>query len=348
MVTNLKMTPVLLLAILLCAFSASGQVTMSGKVVDVIDGDTVVIEIPSGKFEATLQFIETPTREQAMFETVKQHLRQLVFGKSVVFRARTISYEASTGQLTLNDIDMSEQMLRDGAAWHIPMRFTAQQSDEHARYASQEAAARKEDRGIWSAKTLKPSWETVSSESTRRGDSKQPFATQQRSQKRIPGKWGDVNPKLANVGPIYNGYNAESKIGFLSTGIATVELNSAGFDDRYKNLKLFADITYWYKEESSGRKGTFVLTLVSENDAAIFSRDQQMQLVIDNGKVIVGRGKREVSHSGGRVFEKLTFNISRANMEHLAKDVTVMKIADHLIHPQSIRYTLFTMLQSAG
>ncbi|MGB7203188.1 MAG: thermonuclease family protein [Pyrinomonadaceae bacterium] len=337
MAAKLKITTSFLFAILFCSFSTAAQVTMSGKVIDVIDGDTVIIEIPSGKFQATLQFIETPTREQAMFDTVKQHLRQLVYGKSVVFRARTISYEASTGQLTLNDIDMSEQMLRDGAAWLVPVRFTAQQSDEHTRYASFEAAARKENRGIWAVKGLTSSWE-------RRDNELQTAAT---PRKQIPrtGKWGDVNPKLGNVGALFSGYNAASKTGFLSTGISMVSLNDAGFEDRFRNVKLFVDVTYWYKEEPSGRKGTFVLTLISENDTAMFRRNQEMVLIIDNGKVAVGRGKRVESRSGGKVFEKLTFNISRSNMQHMTKDVTVMKIADHLITPLSVRYIFFNMLE---
>lgn len=337
MFPRLQTAPNLFFAILICAFSAAAQVTMSGTVIDVIDGDTVVMEIPSGKFEATLQFIETPTREQAMFETVKQHLRQLVYGKLVVFRARTISYEASTGQLTLNDIDMSEQMLRDGAAWLVPVRFTAQQSAEHTRYASFEAAARKENRGIWAVKGLSSSWQ--------RRDNELQTAATPRKQIHKPGKWGDVNPKLGNVGALYNGYNAASKTGFLSTGISMVSLNDAGFEDRFRNVKLYVDVTYWYKEEASGRKGTFVLTLISENDAAMFRRNQEMVLIIDNGKVAVGRGKRVESRSGGKVFEKLTFNISRSNMQHLTKDVTVMKVADHLITPLSVRYIFFNMLE---
>lgn len=338
--TKLSATVSVFFSILVCAFSATAQVTLSGKVIDVIDGDTVVIEIPSGKFEATLQFIETPTREQAMFETVKQHLRNLVFGKEVTFRARTISYEASTGQLILNGVDISEQMLRDGAAWHIPIRFSAQPSDEHAQYASYEAAAKKENRGIWTVKNLKPSWASRDNESQ--------IAATQRKQLRPPGKWGDKNPNLGDVGALFNGYNAASKTGFISTGISMVNLSNAGYDERFQNLKLYVDLTYWYKEISSGRKGTFVLTLISENDTAMFKRNQEMLLIIDNGRIALGRGKRVESRSGGKVFEKLTFDISRSNIENMAKDVTVMKIADHLIEPQAARYMFFTMLSSVS
>ncbi|GEM_PF-5328970 len=252
------------------------------------------------------------------------------------YRARTISHEASSGQLTLNGVDISEQMLRDGAAWHVPVRFSAQPLDEHVRYASQEAAAKKENRGIW-AGAMSPSWE--------RSDDEQQASATQRKQIRPPGKWGDKNPNLGDVGALFSGYNAASKTGFLSTGISMVSLNDAGLDDRFQNAKLFIDITYWYKELPSGRKGTFVMTLISENDVAMFRRNQQMLLIIDNGRVSVGRGKRVESRSGGKVFEKLTFNISRSNIEHMAKDVTVMKIADHLLTPLSIRYTFFNMLQ---
>ena len=77
----------------------------------------------------------------------------------------------------------------------------------------------------------------------------------------------------------------------------------------------------------------------------MFGRNQEMLLIIDNGRIAAGRGLRVESRSGGKVFEKLTFNISRSNMEHMAKDVTVMKIANQVLQPEAIRYILLNMLQ---
>jgi endonuclease YncB( thermonuclease family) len=314
---------------------------MSGTVVEVVDGKTVVIQTATNRMKAELQFIETPAQGQPMFDAAKEHLRKLVFNKFVSFRPKRIHDDRTSGQLMLDGVDLSQQMLRDGAVWHVPARISAQEKSEFDIYASLEAAAKAEKRGLWVRADLKPSWLRRDEELAKQNNST-------RSQINRPkGKWGDVNPKLGDVGALYNGYNAASKTGYLSTGIAMVTMNPS-YDERFQNAKLYVDITYWYKEGPTGRTGRFVLTLISENDAAMFRRDQQMLLIMDNARVAVGRGARAESRSGGKVFEKLTFNISRSNMEHMAKDVTVMKIADHLIEPLSVRYIFYNMLQVAG
>jgi hypothetical protein len=88
------------------------------------------------------------------------------------------------------------------------------------------------------------------------------------------------------------------------------------------------------------------LTLISENDSPMFARQQDLYLITEKGKAVIGRGKRQESRSGGRVFEKLSFTISRDNMERLASDVTLIKIAEHILEPRTIRYILYNMLQS--
>lgn len=338
-------------AILILAICTVAQLSIPGQVIDVIDGKTVVVATSTGKIKVELQYIDVPDPSQKLHITVKDHLSNLVSGKVVEYRPRTILKDRTIGRLMLNNVDVSQQMLRDGAAWHIPSQVSGQEQADFDLYASTEAVAKNEKRGVWAIPELKPSRETRTEERKRAEAQEQNLSALNGSARSVKknrsGKWGDVNPSLGNVGALYNGYNAESRTGFLSTGISMVNLNNAALDERFQNAKLYVDITYWYKEESSGRKGTFVLTLISENDVAMFTRNQEMLLIIDNGRIAVGRGKRVESRSGGKVFEKLTFNISRSNMEHMAKDVTVMKIADQLLEPQTIRYILYNMLQIA-
>ena len=281
---------------------------------------------------------------------VKEHLRDLAVGKMIEYRPRNIMSDRTIGQLWSNGVDLSQQMLRDGAAWHVPSQLSGQERTEFDMYAATEAAAKNEKLGIWSAVDLKPSWErsvAIQAKNFNAPTSMTESLPSKKIEKVRTGKWGDVNPKLGSVGAVFNGYNAESRTGFLSTGISMVNLNNAALDERFQNAKLFADFTYWYKETDTGRDGTFVFTLISENDTPMFARDQEMVLIGEKGKISVGRGKRSESRSGGKVFEKLTFNVSRANVERMTNDVTVMKIADHLLEPQTIRYILFNMLQVA-
>ena len=328
-----------------CAGSGSAQ---TGKVIEVLDGKTMLVALDNGSIKIQLDYIDVPEVGQPLNETVRSHLQKLVLGKVVQFRTRLISTGYTISQVTLNDVDISQQLIRDGAAWHLPIRLSGQLPSDHATFQAIQDAAKKDRLGIWAVPNIKPAWEyrdEISYGRTANASNSKSEPTAVRRAEKPRGKWSDVNPKLGNVGPIYNGYNAESKTGFLSTGISMVNLNNAAFDERFQNAKLYVDITYWYKEESSGRKGTFVLTLISENDVAMFRRNQEMLLIIDNGRIAVGRGHRLESRSGGKVFEKLTFNISRSNMQHMANDVTVMKIADQVLQPQSIRYILLNMLQ---
>jgi endonuclease YncB( thermonuclease family) len=335
---KLKFIISVLFAILISAFSTAAQVNLSGKVIDVIDGKTVVIEIPSGKFEAKLQYIETPTREQAMFETVKQHLKNLVLGKFVSYRARTISYEGSTGKLTLNDTDISEQMLRDGAAWHIPVRFTAQQSDEHVRYASQEAAAKKENRGIWAIMGLKPSWDNS-------GDTTQSVFTP-KTQTRSVGKWGDKNPKLGDVGALLNGYSAESKTGYLSTsplGLA-VPVTTDG-----NTARIYVDVSYFYKEDDKkGRTGFFVVSLVFDSKNPQFLRQNNLVLLCDGKRTNVGQPKRTMSKQPGYTREFLHYRVNKSVVRTMANEGDVyLLVGNHYIYLTGMRYMLYNMLQVA-
>lgn len=357
-----NLRPFLLISlILLIAGTSFSQRKFEGRVIQVLDGKTVVIDSDSGKITAELQYIEIPEPENPLSKTVRGHLEDLLLDKKVAFHLQGFSFVKMTGQIYLGDVDIAQQMLRDGAAWHLPPGRSSQSKQASDLYDSTQELAKNEKRGIWSNENSNPAGliraERFESErkqeqysrehpTTNSAVNQSSFVeTNRREANKRPGKWADVNPKLGNVGALYSGYNAESKTGFLSTGISMVNLSNTGLDERFRNAKLYVDVTYWYKEESSGRTGTFVLTVISENDVAMFTHNQEMLLIIDNGRIAVGRGKRVESRSGDKVFEKLTFNISRSNMEHMAKDVTVMKIADQLLEPQSVRYILYNMLQ---
>jgi endonuclease YncB( thermonuclease family) len=332
------------------ATSVLAQSYFSGQVIDVLDGKTMSVAVNNGTIKIQLDYIDVPEVGQPLNEIVHAHLKKLVLGKVVQYRARLISDDRSIGRVLLNGVDISQQMIRDGAAWHLPIKLSGQPQSEHASFAELQEAAKKDRLGIWAVPNLKPAWEFrdgITEGRNLKFSSSYGSAYVRNAAKPRPGKWGDVNPKLGNVGALYSGYNAESKTGFLSTGISMVSLNVDAMDERFRNTKLYADITYWYTEsDASGRTGTFVLTLISENDTPLFNRNQELYLISEKGKILVGRGKRAESRSGGKVFEKMTFNVSRANMQLMANDVTVMKVADHLLEPQTIRYIIYNMLQS--
>jgi endonuclease YncB( thermonuclease family) len=154
----LKLFPAALF-ILLLTQAAFPQSKFSGEVVDVLDGKTVVIQTVGGKMTAALQYIEVPEREQPLYRTVAEHLRKLVINKRVEFRAQRVSTEVIVGQLVMEGTDLSQQMLRDGAAWHMGRDKTGQGVSEWTAYAENQSKARAEKLGVWSVPGLKPAWE---------------------------------------------------------------------------------------------------------------------------------------------------------------------------------------------
>ena len=157
---NLKPTVFIVIVLLLLAVSAFPQRKFGGKVVEIVDGKTAVIQVPTGgRVTVVLQFIEIPEPEQPLYQTVKEHLEKLVLGKTVEFLPRRILTQGSVGQVFLEGVDVSRQMLRDGAAWYALPEKNGQEPLERESYQTIEAQAKTEKRGVWGLENIKPAWE---------------------------------------------------------------------------------------------------------------------------------------------------------------------------------------------
>jgi Micrococcal nuclease (thermonuclease) homologs len=156
----MKRLPLLLtVAILICAAQVCyTQNVFFGAVVEIKDGRSFVLETPSGRINGVLQFIDVPESEQAFHQTVIDHLRLLTIGKTAEFKVSTIAPSGLTGRLVINGVDISVQMLRDGAAWLIPTEQTGQPTSEFELYKESEDRAKADHLGVWSIPDLKPAW----------------------------------------------------------------------------------------------------------------------------------------------------------------------------------------------
>lgn len=159
MMKELKAAILIIVVVLLTIATAHAQRKFPGKVVEVIDGRTCVLELPSGRLTAVLQYIETPDADQPLHEVVTAHFRSLVIGKLVEFSPRVVMRDRTVGQMLLGGVDVGQQLLRDGAAWHSLPEKSGQDVGERGRYEQNEALAKSEKRGVWSIDQLKPTWE---------------------------------------------------------------------------------------------------------------------------------------------------------------------------------------------
>jgi endonuclease YncB( thermonuclease family) len=131
---------------------------VSGTVTEIIDGRTVLITSDTGKkTNLILRYIEVPEPEQPLSQTVKEHLGKLVLNKQVTYSPELTYPRGFIGRLFLSEIDISQQMLRDGAAWFdLPNNPNA---DETSEYRKMENLAKSEKRGVWGIAGLKTAWE---------------------------------------------------------------------------------------------------------------------------------------------------------------------------------------------
>ncbi|MEP6925877.1 MAG: thermonuclease family protein [Pyrinomonadaceae bacterium] len=143
------------------SLTAFAQQIIRGQVTNVLDGRTITVETPANaKFTVQLQFIEVPESKQPLAAVVKGHLEKLVLGKTVQLRVRSLAQEKQlSSRVLISSIDLSEQLLRDGAAWYAVLEKDLQDSKESEIYQAAESAAKSEKRGVWGIEGLKPWWE---------------------------------------------------------------------------------------------------------------------------------------------------------------------------------------------
>jgi endonuclease YncB( thermonuclease family) len=154
-----------LLALAVCAFTCgyARANSFAGKVIEINDGDEVTIFNMNRPVRIRLIGIDAPERNQPFGDIARQHLSDLVYDKMVLAEYSGFSADHSLiGRVRVNDVDISAQMLRDGAAWFDP-RATLSDSQRDL-YFQSEQAARKEHRGLWQTEGAIAPWEFVKAE----------------------------------------------------------------------------------------------------------------------------------------------------------------------------------------
>lgn len=127
-----------------------------GKVVRVIDGDTVVLDVESQETTVELEKIDAPEADQPFGPQATKLVSDLVSGKSVevLWEKRNkngdilgvVYFPHPQGMVELN-----LTMIKNGCAWH-------DRSDRTRSYADAEKEAKRTKRGLWAdSKAVEPS-----------------------------------------------------------------------------------------------------------------------------------------------------------------------------------------------
>jgi endonuclease YncB( thermonuclease family) len=158
----------------LLAVLFAGQVyaaTLTGRVVGVINGDTITVLDASKAHKIRLAGIDAPELKQAYGTRSKENLSNLIYRKLVTVKWEkqdrngqiigTVRFtpEVCLTPACLNQADAGYEQIAAGLAWHYKEHAKEQARDDRDRYAAAESQARAAKRGLWADPAPVPPWE---------------------------------------------------------------------------------------------------------------------------------------------------------------------------------------------
>lgn len=142
--------------------------TLSGTVVSVIDGDTLVVEdAAKQRYTVRLAEIDAPERNQPFWVEASRSLAALCYRKAATVEWSERRGGRYVGFVACDGKDANAEQLRRGMAWASP-RATKPTSPLY----ELETYARLRRIGLWADDQAVPPWEFTSAGGTRRGGTK--------------------------------------------------------------------------------------------------------------------------------------------------------------------------------
>lgn len=93
--------------------------TIHGKVIRIADGDTLtILDSAKHEFKIRLAGIDAPERRQTHYETSRQNLARLAFGKFVTVKwHKRDRYGRLVGTVAADKLDLGLAQMQAGQAW---------------------------------------------------------------------------------------------------------------------------------------------------------------------------------------------------------------------------------------
>lgn len=106
-------------ALLICLILSFGVMAASlpGRVLHVVDGDTLILDVRGGHYRVDLADIDAPELNQPWGGSAADQLRQAVTGAFLVVEAADIGRNQVIGRITLRERDIALDLLASGLAW---------------------------------------------------------------------------------------------------------------------------------------------------------------------------------------------------------------------------------------
>jgi endonuclease YncB( thermonuclease family) len=132
------------------------QTELEGKVVRVIDGDSIVVLCQKTTYEIRLEGVDCPEMGQPFGKTAKKFTSRLVYGEIVTVQVKELDkYGRTVGTVFLSDgTNLCQELVKSGLAW-----WYRQYSPYDEMLKELELEARLDKRGLWSQPDPTPPWE---------------------------------------------------------------------------------------------------------------------------------------------------------------------------------------------
>lgn len=149
-------------ALILCLIACSAQAEIiSGRVVGVNDGDTVtVLDANRTQYKIRLAGVDAPEKAQPFGQRSKEHLSDLIYGRTVVVEWDKLDrYGRTVGKILVNGRDANLEQVKAGMAWWYEKYRKEQSADDQRLYAQSEQQARAQRVGLWRDPDPTPPWD---------------------------------------------------------------------------------------------------------------------------------------------------------------------------------------------
>jgi endonuclease YncB( thermonuclease family) len=140
------------LTLLFLLGNSLSALAFEGKVVGVSDGDTItVLDVQKEQHKIRLAGIDAPEKGQEFGNKAKEHLSDLVYGKTVNLPdAKIDKYGRTVSRVLVGNTDAGLAMIQAGMAWHYKKYEIEQSPADRIRYSEAEVRARAAKIGLWS------------------------------------------------------------------------------------------------------------------------------------------------------------------------------------------------------
>lgn len=140
----------LIIGLLLVAFKSHGEV-LTGRVIDVSDGDTVkFLDEQQRTLTLRLAGVDAPEIRQEFGQKARSVLVEVCLDKPAKAEVRTIDrYGRTVARVSCTGVDVAFKLLHEGLAWHFTRYARSQPSDEATADRIAQDDAKAGGRGLW-------------------------------------------------------------------------------------------------------------------------------------------------------------------------------------------------------